>query len=67
LQILRTARILKDSEKYEQVFISADRSVEERRIRREVVATLRKKRQDKNHFIRGGQVIASASLRLKED
>ena len=64
LQILRVARNLKDSEKYKHVFISPDRSVEERRIRREVVANLKKRRQDepdKNHFIRGGKVISSAS------
>jgi len=63
-QILRMARKLKDSEQYNRVFLAPDRSVEERRIRRETVVDLRKKRQEepgKVHFIRGGKVISSGS------
>ena len=66
-QILRAARNLKDSHNFEHVFLGPDRSVEERKIRRELVANLKMKRQDepdKIHFIRGGKIVTSASSGL---
>ena len=61
IQILRAARKLKNSEHYQHVFIAPDRTVEERKCRRELVALLNQKRQeetDKRHFIRNGKVVS---------
>ena len=59
-QILRAARKLKDSERYKKVFISPDRTPEERKIRREAVASLKKMSEEdpgKRHYIRAGKVV----------
>ena len=66
IEILRAARKLKDSEQYQKVFVAPDRTLEERRSRREVVASLNKKRKEepgKKHYIRGGKVITVSSDR----
>ena len=43
VEILREPKKLKDSEQYRNVFIAPDRTVEERRLRRELVESLKKK------------------------
>ena len=58
----RSAR-LKDSEEYCSVFISPDRTIEERKERRELVAKLKAKREtdpDKTWVIRRGDVIVKS-------
>ena len=60
IHILRAAGKLKHSEQCRNVFIAPDRTLEERRCRRELVVLLNKKRQeevDKRHFIRSGKVV----------
>ena len=59
LTIVSHARYLKMSEKYSTVFISPDRSPEERAERKKLVGKLRKKRKeepDRFHFISKGEV-----------
>ena len=64
VQILREAKKFKDSEQYRNVFIAPDRTVEERRLRRELVESLqRKKRQDepnRQHFIKANEIVSSS-------
>ena len=63
VQILREAKTLKDSEQYKNVFIAPDRTVEEHRLRRELVESLKKKRQDEpnqRHFIKGNEIVSSS-------
>ena len=59
-QILRKAKRLKDIDGYKTVFISPDRSPEERISRQALVGELKKKRQnDTTHryFIRKGEIV----------
>jgi len=61
-QILRKARDLRALEDYKQVFLSADRSVEERALHKQLVQELRNKREEeprRKHYIRGGQVCSA--------
>ena len=54
---------MKDSEQYKNVFIAPDRTVEEHRLRRELVESLKKKRQDepnRRHFIKGDEIVSSS-------
>ena len=58
-QILSKARSLRNSEYYKKVFISADRSTEQRAQHRELVQELKRRRTeepDKRFYIRGGQL-----------
>jgi hypothetical protein len=61
-QILGKARDLRESEDYKEVFLSADRSVEERTLHKQLVQQLRTKREEepgRKHYIRGGQVCSA--------
>ena len=61
-QILGKARDLRESGDYKEVFLSADRSVEERALHKQLVQELRKKRDEepgRKHYIRGGQVCSA--------
>ena len=58
-QVLATASKLRDSEKFSTVFISPDRTPEQRVIHRDLVVELKRRRaeeRDKTHFIRSGKV-----------
>ena len=60
-EILRSARLLKNVERFKNVFISPDRTSEERKCRREAVTLLRKKLSEepgKKHFIRNNKVVS---------
>ena len=60
IQILRSAKKLKETDNYCSVFLSPDRSPEERKLRREAVASLKQKlaaEPDDRHFIRDGKVV----------
>ena len=60
-QILRAAKNLKNSAHFKNVFISRDRTQDERKVRREAVIILRNKiteESDKHHYIRNGKVIS---------
>jgi hypothetical protein len=60
IQILRSAKKLKETDNYGSVFLSPDRSPEERKLRREAVASLKQKltaEPDDRHFIRDGKVV----------
>ena len=59
-QILRKAKQLRDTEGYERVFISPDRTVEERISRQKLVNELKEKRAadpNKHYIIRKGEVV----------
>ena len=61
-QILGKARDLRESGDYKEVFLSADRSVEERALHKQLVQELRNKRDSepgRKHYIRGGQVCSA--------
>ena len=61
MAILRSAKRLKSVERFKNVFISPDRTTEERKSRREAVALLRKKtldNPDKRFFIRNNKVLS---------
>ena len=63
VEILREPKKLKDSEQYRNVFIAPDRTVEDRRLRRELVEILKKKRQyepNRRHFIKGNEIVTSS-------
>ena len=58
-QILRKSRHLRNNDRYKTVFISPDRSVEERAEHKGLVLELKEKvkqEPDKIHFIKGGQL-----------
>ena len=58
-QVLKNAPKLRESEKFKDVFISPDRTPEQRLAQRELVAELKRKRSeesDKKHFIRSGRL-----------
>ena len=58
-QILTMSRNLKQSQRFSKLFISPDRTLEQRQQHREVVTELREKLKadcDRRHFIRGGRV-----------
>ena len=60
-QILRAAKNLKNSAHFKNVFISRDRTQDERKVRRAAVIILRNKiteESDKHHYIRNGKVIS---------
>ncbi len=60
IHILRAAKNLKNSEHYKEVFICPDRTVEEQKARRDLVAKLKQKvkeEPDKRHFIRDGKIL----------
>ena len=64
LQLLRAARILRHSESFKDVFVCPDRTIDERKARKEVVSELKKKLVDdptKRHYIRGGKVVTVSS------
>ena len=59
-QILRKAKLLKDAEGFERVFISPDRTVEERVSRQKLVNELKEKRAadpNKHFIIRKGEIV----------
>ena len=59
-QILRKARLLKDIDGYQTVFISPDRTIEERISRQKLVNELKGRRQadpNKHFVIRKGEVV----------
>ena len=58
--ILSKSRMLRTSEKYKSVFLSPDRTAEERLKQKELVTELKEKIAEdsqKRHFIRGGKII----------
>ena len=58
-QVLANAPKLRQSAKFKDVFVSPDRTPEQRSVQRELVAELKKRRteeSDKKHFIRAGKV-----------
>ena len=58
-QILAKARNLRQSEDYKHIFLSPDRSVEERALHKQLVLDLKKKKEEepgKRHYIKGGQL-----------
>ena len=58
-EVLSHAKLLKGSDMYSKVYISADRSIDERRERKTLVLELRRRRKEepgKQHFIQGGSV-----------
>jgi hypothetical protein len=58
-QILSKARNLRQSEDFKHIFLSPDRSVEERALHKQLVMDLKKKKEEepgKRHFIKGGQL-----------
>ena len=62
-QILRKAKLLKDIEGFQSVYISPDRTVEEQKDRRELVVQLKKKRQtdqSTRYIIKKGQIVSVA-------
>ena len=61
-QILAKARNLRKTEQHKSVFMSPDRSPEQRAIHRELVMKLKAKNQEdttKRHYIRGGKIYCS--------
>lgn len=64
-QILMKARNLRRVEQHKYVFISPDRSVEQRAVHRELVLDLKNRsanEPDKRHFIRGGKVCSAIKV-----
>ena len=62
-QILTRARLLKEQERLKDVYVSPDRSPEERSARRLLVEERKKKaaeEPERNHFIKGGKVCSVA-------
>ena len=62
LQILSKARNLRNCDQFNQVFISPDRNLEQRKMHRDLVEQLRTKRTaepNKRHYIRGAQIISA--------
>ena len=58
-KILAKSPKLRDVENYNEVYVSPDRTLEQRTIQRELVAELKRRRTEeplKRHFIRGGRV-----------
>ena len=60
-QILAQARKLRHSEKFSKVFLSPDRSIEDRVKQKKLVEELRKKTIETGmrHFIKGGEVLST--------
>ena len=59
-QILRAARSLSHSDSFKNVFVCPDRTVDERKARKEAVTVLQKRIADdpnNKHYIRGGKVV----------
>lgn len=59
--ILRNAKLLKSSEGNTSTFIGPDRSVEERKVNRNLVEQMKAKMKsdpELYHFIRGGQIVS---------
>ena len=62
-QILQKARKLKDIDGYKTIYLSPDRTLEERNTRRELVNQLKKKRAndpDNHYHISRGQIVCSS-------
>ena len=60
MRVLRKAKLLKDVEGYKSVYISPNRTVEERISRQKLVSELKKKRSEdpnSNYFIHRGEVV----------
>ena len=58
-QVLKKASRLRSSDSHSSVYISPDRTIEQRNIHRDLVIELKRKRTDepdKTHFIRNGRV-----------
>ena len=58
-QVLAKAPKLREAAKFEKVFVSPDRTPEQRVIQRDLVMELKRRRadqKDKTHYIRGGRV-----------
>ena len=58
-QILAKARNLRKSEKHKSIFLSPDRSMEQRALQKQLVLDLKKKKQEepnKRHYIKGAQL-----------
>ena len=59
-QILKKAKLLKEIEGYESTYLSPDRTMEERTIRKKLVEQLKHKRSndpDNLYYIRGGEIV----------
>ncbi len=67
-QILSKAKQLRNSVHFKHVYISPDRTLEERTLHRDLVQQLKSKRQHepgKRHYIKGGQLLSYiVSIRL---
>ena len=62
-QVLRKARLLRTKEGFQSVYISPDRTVEERRAYKRLIEELKKKRQaepDKFYIIRNNKIVSTA-------
>ena len=60
-RVVKNAGRLKRSEKFKEVYLSADRTIEERRARKELVVRLKEKRDSEpelHHFIRNGTIFS---------
>ena len=58
-QVLAKAPKLREAEKFGKVFVSPDRTPEQRVFQRDLVSELKRRRadqKDKTHYIRGGKV-----------
>ena len=63
-QLLQAARSLRQSESFKDVFVCPDRTVDERKARKEAVIELKRKLLDdptNKHYIRGGKVVTVSS------
>ena len=61
-QILSKCSVLRDSDRFKKVFISPDRSPEQRAVHRELVVQLKSKKTNepsKRHYIKGGQIYSA--------
>ena len=62
-QLLMKAKLLRQIQRLKAVYLSPDRSPEERSSRRQLVTELKKKKEEQvthDHFIRGGKVVSMA-------
>ena len=64
-QILTKASNLRNFDQYKQVFISPDRTPEQRAARRELIEQLKLKRTNEpnsRHYIKGGQILSADKI-----
>ena len=62
-RVLKNAGRLKSNERFKKVYLSADRTIEKRRARKELVEKLKQKRDSQpglHHFIRNGAIFSTS-------